>query len=536
VSARRTASRTIALTSSGVLLALALPATAATAAPGNACDNRSNNTYAKLLECVTLDGVLEHERVFQKIADNSADPDYPKSRAAGTEGYAESVDYVSGLLEKAGYQVTLDPVEVTFFFPSTLTQTTPAPPTDHEIAIATGSGFGTVSGPVIPVGVNLTNDRANTSACEASDFAGLDFSGTNDIALVQRGTCSFEIKATNANAAGAEAVVIFNQGDTDLPDRTGVVNPTLGAYQATGPVVGTSFAAGQALAQAGSTATLEVLKPETRTDYNVIAEIPGANTDNVVMAGAHLDSVTAGGGINDNGSGSAALLETALLMAKSNTANTLRFAWWAAEEEGLVGSTSYVASLSQAEKDRIALYMNYDMVGSPNYFLGVYDADQSTFEAPVVVPPGSEAIEDVYESYYTKVGQPYDDSEFSGRSDYQAFIENGIPSGGLFTGAEEVKTPEQAAIWGGAAGESFDPCYHQACDNIENLALDALEVNSDLIAFAMLHFGYSTESVNQVAGKKVPGPDFGLPTTFAPEGTFAGGGGGLSHDHEGAGA
>jgi Zn-dependent M28 family amino/carboxypeptidase len=141
-----------------------------------------------------------------------------------------------------------------------------------------------------------------------------------------------------------------------------------------------------------------------------------------------------------------------------------------------------------------ALYMNYDMVGSPNYIFMVYDADQSTFEAPVAVPPGSTAIEVLYESYYTKIGEPYDDTAFSGRSDYQAFIEAGIPSGGLFTGAEEIKTAEQQAIWGGTVGAQFDPCYHQACDDIDNVDLHALEVNSDLIAFAMLTYAYSTET------------------------------------------
>ena len=150
-------------------------------------------------------------------------------------------------------------------------------------------------------------------------------------------------------------------------------------------------------------------------------------------------------------------------MANLHPENTLRFAWWAAEEQGLVGSADYVAGLTQAELDRIALYMNYDMVGSPNYIFMVYDADQSTL-APesVPIPPGSEAIEDVYESYYTLIGEPYDDTEFSGRSDYEAFILAGIPSSGLFTGAEVVKTEEQEAIWGGTAGEQFDPCYHLA--------------------------------------------------------------------------
>jgi Zn-dependent M28 family amino/carboxypeptidase len=197
----------------------------------------------------------------------------------------------------------------------------------------------------------------------------------------------------------------------------------------------------------------------------------------------------------------------------------LRFAWWGAEEAGLVGSTAYVNDLSQAERDEIALYLNFDMVGSPNYIFMVYDADESTFEAPVPVPAGSIAIEDVFESFYTLLGEPYDDSEFSGRSDYQAFIENGIPAGGLFTGAEEVKTAEQAAIWGGTAGAQFDPCYHEACDTFANNNNHALDVNSDAIAYAVLTFAYSTESVNGVRGKRVPGR-FMIPQPAGPQGTF----------------
>ena len=128
-----------------------------------------------------------------------------------------------------------------------------------------------------------------------------------------------------------------------------------------------------------------------------------------------------------------------------------------AEEEGLLGSAAYVDGLSQAEKDRIALYLNFDMVASPNYIFMIYDGDESQFEAPVVVPEGSVQIEDLFESYFTSVGEPYDDAEFSGRSDYEAFILDGIPAGGLFTGAEVIKTEEQEAIWGGTAGESVRP-------------------------------------------------------------------------------
>ena len=243
------------------------------------------------------------------------------------------------------------------------------------------------------------------------------------------------------------------------------------------------------------------------------------------MAGAHLDSVQAGPGINDNGSGSAVLLEVAEQIAKLKPENTLRFAWWGAEESGLIGSTQYVAGLSEEELERIALYLNFDMVGSPNYVFMVYDSDVSTYPAPpgVPIPAGSTAIEDVFESYYTLLGEPYDDAQFSGRSDYQAFINSGIPAGGLFTGAEVVKTAEQAAIWGGTAGAQFDPCYHLACDVFDNVSLHALDVNADAIAVAVLTFAYSTETVNEVVGKKVPG-NFTLPAPALPEGTGAGGG------------
>jgi Zn-dependent M28 family amino/carboxypeptidase len=519
------------------MLALSLPATAG-AAPGNACETRNNNTYDKLLGCVTLEGVREHQAAFQQIADESDDPVYPDSRAAGTDGYADGVDYVAGLLEDAGYDVSFTDVEFTFQFPARLQQLTPTQGT-YVTDTFTGSGFGTVTGPVTPVDLNLTGDRANTSGCTMDDFEGVDLDGPNDIVLLQRGECTFGLKAENADNAGAEAVVIMNQGNTParsgpytgngsvrFPDGTGTVDYDI-------PSVSATFADGVALAQAGSTAFVQVLPPETRTDQNVIAELPGRNTGNVVMAGAHLDSVELGPGINDNGSGSAALLETALMMANTNPENTIRFAWWAAEELGLLGSEQYVAGLSQAERDRIALYMNYDMVGSPNGFLGVYDANESSFAAPagVPIPEGSEAIEAVYESFYTSLGQPYDDSQFSGRSDYQAFIENGIPSGGLFTGAEVPKTAEQAEIWGGTAGQQFDPCYHAACDTFENVNLDFLEVNSDLIAYAMLHFAYSTESVNGVPGTKVPSGGE-LPAPAGPEHTFAGPLGGEGpHDH-----
>jgi Zn-dependent M28 family amino/carboxypeptidase len=177
------------------------------------------------------------------------------------------------------------------------------------------------------------------------------------------------------------------------------------------------------------------------------------------------------------------------------------------------------------------------MVASPNYIFMVYDGNESSWPAPagVPIPDGSKQIESLFESLYTAKGVPYDDAQFSGRSDYQAFINNGIPAGGLFTGAEVVKTAKQAQIWGGTAGAAYDPCYHQACDTIDNLALDALDVNSDVVSAAVLTYAYSTESVNGVAGTRVPG-SFSIPAPAGPQKTVnLPGGGGLApdHDHEG---
>ena len=520
----RRVTRAVAIAAAaGATLAM-VPAGAALAAPAQqGCDSRTNNPVARLLECVDADGALEHLEELQAIADANGG-----NRAAGLPGYEASVDYVVDTLEAAGWDVSIDEFPYTYVGPSTLQQLTPVN-ASYPTGPFTGSGPGDVTAAVTPVDLQLGLGNTSSSGCEAADFAGFP-AGT--IALLQRGTCAFADKALNAEAAGAAGVIIFNQGNTALPDRQDLIVGTLGGPNIVDiPVVGASYSQGVALSQAGSTAKVFVPAPEQRPQKNVIAELPGTNDDNVVMAGAHLDSVQAGPGINDNGSGSASLLEIAEQMSKVKPQNTVRLAWWGAEESGLIGSREYVAGLSQAERDRIALYLNFDMVASPNYIFMVYDGDESGFAAPVVVPEGSEAIEDLFESYYTKVGQPYDDAEFSGRSDYQAFILAGIPAGGLFTGAEVVKTQVQEDIWGGTAGESFDQCYHQACDTLDNISMEALDVNIDAIATAVLAYSYSTESVNGVGGARVPG-GLNLPAPAGPEESWSAGGGGLAHDHD----
>jgi Zn-dependent M28 family amino/carboxypeptidase len=485
------------------LLATSLPLAAATAGP-QSCDNRTNNTMEKLLECVSVDGLREHQAALQAIADANGG-----IRPSGTNGYDESVDYVVGRMEAAGYDVTVQPFQFNAFIqlgPSTLEQTAPGAVTyveNTDYALMSQTDPGDVSGLVTGVDLALgsaawPNDPSTSSSgCEIGDFIGFP---TGHIALIQRGACSFKDKAENAAASGAVGAIIFNQGNTE--QRKGLINGTLQETYTGGiPVHDATFTrAEEWAATPGLTMRMvaDVLRGE-RTTFNVLAESTSGDPSNVVMAGAHLDSVNQGPGINDNGSGSAALLEVAEQMAKVEPRNQVRFAWWAAEESGLVGSNFYVANLTQEEQDDIALYLNFDMVGSPNHVFFVYDGDGSDFG--LVGPPGSDAIEAFYEDFYADQGQPSAATAFSGRSDYQAFINVGIPAGGLFTGAEGIKTPEEAATWGGTAGDQYDPCYHLACDTFDNVNLHALDVNSDAIAASVLQYAMNTEAVNGVPGK-----------------------------------
>jgi aminopeptidase S len=215
------------------------------------------------------------------------------------------------------------------------------------------------------------------------------------------------------------------------------------------------------------------------TGWNLIADWPGGDESQTMMFGGHSDSVPAGPGINDNGSGSAGLLEVALAVSAQHLqpAKHLRFAWWGAEELGLVGSSAYVSSLPQAELDKIAGYVNFDMIGSPNPGYFVYSsADQ---------PSGSEAIEKMLNDHYAAASIPTEPITVGGRSDHAAFADAGVPTGGTFSGAEEIKSADQATKWGGTAGQAFDACYHQSCDTADNIDVTALDHNTDAIADAV---------------------------------------------------
>ncbi len=237
----------------------------------------------------------------------------------------------------------------------------------------------------------------------------------------------------------------------------------------------------------GFTTTVQSFVTSGATGFNLIADWPGGDPNQVLMVGAHLDSVAAGPGINDNGSGSAAILEVAKAVPASGFTpqKHLRFAWWGAEELGLRGSQFYVSNLPAAERARIKGYLNFDMVGSPNAGYFVYDGDNSAGTGAGPGPAGSTEIEAVIRQHFTSIGVPMEDTDFDGRSDYGPFISVGIAAGGTFTGAEGTKSSAQATKWGGTAGQAFDPCYHRACDTSTNINDTALNRNADAIAHAV---------------------------------------------------
>ena len=334
--------------------------------------------------------------------------------------------------------------------------------------------------------------NASTSGCEAADFAGFP---RGAIALLQRGTCFFRTKVANAVAAGASAAVVVNEGN---PGRRGLFGATLGTPQASIPALAASFEVGESLrrgARTGATGVEAELRAdvvaETRRTRNVIAESRTGDARNLVVAGAHLDSVLVGPGINDNGSGSAVLLEVAERLATTRPNNRLRFVWWAGEELGLLGSRHYVRRLSQNARRDHALYLNLDMVGSPNYVLLVYDGDNSPRA------PGSAAIERVLSRYLTTRRIPFGESTLGARSDHAPFVTAGIPVGGMFTGADGEKSQAEAATFGGRAGAPYDPCYHRACDTLANVNDTALTRSAEATLHALRTFARDVSRVRR---------------------------------------
>ncbi|MFD9036529.1 M28 family metallopeptidase [Streptomyces sp. NPDC059567] len=510
-SRRAAATLAAAALATPLLLAAASPATA-TPDPGAKPARDAAQLAKKLVRETSGKDAYKHLQKFQAIADSAGG-----HRAAGSLGHDASAAYVYQQLKKAGYNVSYQKFE--FIYTQTLAEkaavVSPAP-RDIQISAMTY----TKSTPVGGIKADLATvpvDADGTTGCEPADFASSTFTGK--VALIKRGGCTFAVKQENAAAAGAAGAIIYNNTDGALSGTLGDPAagkiPTGGVTQAEGEKLAADLAKGPV------NISFEIRQlQEKRSTNNVIAETKGGNAANTVMLGSHLDSVTAGPGINDNGSGSAGLLQAALELAESKdkVRNKVRFAWWSAEENGLLGSEHYVANMSELDKKEVKLYLNFDMIASPNYGLFVYDGDNSDNVGAGAGPEGSAQLERDINEFMDKRGLPHEGTDFTGRSDYGPFIEVGIPSGGTFTGAEGIKTAAQAAKFGGTAGVAYDVNYHAAGDNLSNVNMKAFDANIDVIANAVGTYAHDISSLRK-------------PVVSVPTEGDAGSGGGLHEDH-----
>ena len=488
----------------GAILAFGIaPAADAKSKSGKHKHDEAAKTSKTLRQEITSKRMVAHLKALQMISDENGG-----NRASGFQGYGASVQYVLTKLRDAGYNPTTQVFDFVTFEELSDPVLREVAPTAKEYAqtefqtMSYSASGDTGVQTITPVDVKLDGDRnplANGlgSGCDAADFAGFP---AGNIALMQRGSCDFAVKVVNAQNAGASGAIVFNQGND--PGRTDVVAGTLGETAQDGqptpadveiPAVGISFAEGARLVNEADPTTGQIIvdaESDRRKSTNVIADTRSGDPDNVTIVGSHLDSVPEGPGINDNGSGSAFNLELALQIAKKKIRpeNRIRFAWWGAEESGLVGATRYVAAISDEAFAQIAANLNFDMLASPNHGRFVYDGNFSDTPPPATAPdvnPGAAYIEDVFLDYFNAIGAAPDPTAFDGRSDYKPFQDNGVAAGGLFSGAEVAKSAAQAAKWGGTAGVAFDPNYHQAGDDIDNLNLRGYDLLADGGAHAL---------------------------------------------------
>ncbi len=412
---------------------------------------------------ITGPGLLEHLEALQSIGDDNGG-----NRAFNEPGYDASVDYVAGRLEAAGYTVERQTIvganEPVLSGPSSFARVLPTPR-----AYVDGVDYDQPE-PGSPVDVSGTVVVV-PDACDPNGYAVLT---PGDVALVQiSNACDVGVQLVFASIASPGGLLMISEGGPGTPPEHIDPGDIPFAYEmATLTMSADAGAELWTLAQF-DTVTVSITTGWTSGEVettNVVAELPGASSDEVVMVGAHLDSVPAGPGINDNGSGVAAVLELAEELAAAGVTprRTIRFGFWAAEEIGLVGSTRYVEGLSADEQSRIVAYLNLDMIGSPNWIRAVYDPIEAAI--PENVPAGSQALTDLFEAHFAELGLPTVPIWTNGRSDDASFSQAGIPVGGLFSGIDD-KTPEQAALFGGTAGVPADPCYHQACDRLGNVDL-----------------------------------------------------------------
>lgn len=409
---------------------------------------------------------------------------YPeRNRVFGSAAHNDTVDFIYRELKRTGYYNVWKQPQV-----HTWTTAESSLTFDGDSIDVTTMTYS----PSVDVTAELT--VVSSLGCSASDYPS-DVAGK--IALVKRGECTFAEKSVLAAAADAAAVIIYNNAAGSLSGTLGGVASDDAPYSAT---AGVSQADGETLLSAAAegavTLSLEIdSQIENRTTFNVIAETKGGDHNNVVSLGGHTDSVEAGPGINDDGSGVISNLVVAKALTRFSVKNAVRFCFWTAEEFGLLGSEYYTSHLDAKELAKIKLYLNFDMIASPNYALMIYDGDGDAFNQ--TGPAGSAQIEALFQDYFASKHLPYIPTAFDGRSDYDGFISRGIPAGGIFTGAEGVKTEAEAKLFGGQANVSYDENYHAAGDDYANLNHKAFLINSKATAFAVATYANDLSSIPQ---------------------------------------
>ena len=474
--------RQVKALSAGAVMFLAAVLVGAPAARLAGSENIASDTVAEVPHAGASDGAFRHLQALQDIAVANGG-----NRAAGTPGYDSSAEYIAERLKEAGYLVRFEAFEFPFFeerTPPVLAVDVGGEPEEAApgsvLRTLTNSGSGVVTGRIGAVNLGLGPEPlpASSSGCEAADFHGFE---RGSIALIRRGTCTFQVKVENALAAGAAGVIIMNEG-TD--GRKDAFSGQLGKPVAI-PAVGVSYEFGRSLdakAQDGISVRLAVdAVTGRRPTRNVVADAPANGHGSLIIVGAHLDSVPEGPGINDNGSGSAAVLEAALRLAPflAQAPIDVRFAFWGAEERGLLGSRHHVASLSEEERRRIVLYVNLDMVGSPNFVRYLQGPARLGDESAALA---RREILDYFQQHHLPIEER--EAVRTGTDD-ASFSQKSIPTLGLYTGAGGRKSESQAGVFGGEAGRPYDACYHRACDTIANINREVLEENTRAVVRAL---------------------------------------------------
>ncbi|CAF1498060.1 unnamed protein product [Rotaria sordida] len=462
-------------------------------------------------ESIQISDIMMHLNELQNIATNTGG-----NRAINTIGFNQTLDYINNYLSShtnfkvatnyfylRNFILASNPILITSINGTTINRLLSSNLSIAEfyfVQYTRSANFADY----VPISV-IPNE-----GCSDNDWLAANPSPNGRVALVKRGDCNFLDKAVLASKYNVAALLFYNDGTS--PGRISPIFVSLGQNNEL-PALFLSYTLGQELADAarnplnnvGVRITISLTDESRYPVGNICADTPTGDATQTIVIGGHSDSVPAGPGINDNGSGSAANLGLAVALARLFETSTyekykyrVRFCWWGAEEVGLLGSDFHVqqAGISTVVGERLIDYLinlNYDMLGSPNYMFGIYDARTANNNTPVHALPGSSKITNLYREWFIRQNLPWNNTDFSGRSDYGPFLAKGIVAGGLFSGADDMKSLDERNYYdkmlgqglGGIAGAIHDPCYHRACDSIQNINVFAFEKMVQAAAYVL---------------------------------------------------